>query len=294
MDLGAQANVWSKVLSLNDFTLACRGSIAVGELVFVGLGLHDEMGISVRGLDEVKSADAVFVELYTSLLPGFSLQRFEKSCGRRVDTISRMEIEERNGQIILQAAANHKAVLLVPGDPLIATTHVSLRIEAQKRGLKTRIVHGASVFSAVMGLSGLHSYKFGKSVTVPFPEDTPSETPYSVISQNKRLGLHTLCLLDINMESGRFLSIHDALKELLRLEEKRRKSAVTEGSLVVGIARAGSDDPIVRAGFVAEVLGYGFGGPPYSLIFPGKLHFMEAEALIVFAGGPEQLREASK
>jgi diphthine synthase len=271
-----------------------KGLRAVGEIVFVGLGLHDDMGISLRGIDEVKRADTVFVELYTSLLPDFSLKRFEKVAGRTVNAVSRTELEEKNGQIILEAAENHKTVLLVPGDPLIATTHVSLRIEAEKRGIKTRVVHGASVLSAVIGLSGLHNYKFGKSVTIPFPDETPSETPYAVIAQNRKLGLHTLCLLDIEVENGRCLNIHDALMELLRVERKWKKMIVTEGTLAVGVARAGSSDPTVRAGFVKDVLNYDFGEPPSSLIFPGKLHFMEAEALVVLAGAPEGLRMVSK
>jgi diphthine synthase len=271
-----------------------KRSKAVGEIVFVGLGLHDDLGISLRGLDEVKGADTVFIELHTSLMPGFSLERFEETVGRTVDLVSRTELEDRDGRVVLKAAENHKVVLLVPGDPLIATTHVSLRIEAEKRGLKTRIVHGASVLSAVIGLSGLHNYKFGKSVTIPFPDETPSETPYLVIAQNRKLGLHTLCLLDIKTEDRRVLNVHDALKELLRVEAKRRKMVVTRDTLVVGIARAGSDDPTVRAGFVRSVLDHDFGDPPYSLIFPGELHFMEAEALTVLAGAPEQLRTVSK
>lgn len=266
----------------------------VGEIVFVGLGLHDDLGISLRGLDEVKSADTVFLELYTSLLPGFSLERFEKVSGGTVKLVSRKELEENNGQAILKAAENHKTVLLVPGDPLIATTHVALRIEAEKQGIKTRIVHGASVLSAVIGLSGLHNYKFGKSVTIPFPYETPSETPYSVIAQNSELGLHTLCLLDIKAEDRLYLNIHDALKELLRVEAKWEKMIVTEDTLVIGVARAGSSDPTVRAGFAREMLDYDFGEPPHSLIFPGKLHFMEVEALTVLAGAPEGLRTVSK
>ena len=47
------------------------------ELVFIGLGLHDEKGISLHGLEETKTADNVFMELYTSLMPGFSIDRFE-------------------------------------------------------------------------------------------------------------------------------------------------------------------------------------------------------------------------
>lgn len=263
----------------------------MGEIVFVGLGLNDEMGINLHGLEEVKTAKTVFIELYTSFMPNFSMKHFEEISGKRLNVVSRRELEEENGETILKAAENDKAVLLVPGDPLIATTHVTLRIEAEKRGIKTRIVHGASIVSAVIGLSGLHNYKFGKSVTIPFPDETLPETPYNVIAQNKKLGLHTLCLLDIKTEEKRYLSIRESLDLLLKIEQKKKKRTVTMNTLVVGIARAGSDNPAVKAGSVRKLLGYDFGEPPYTIVFPGKLHFMEAEALIILAGGPEMLRK---
>jgi len=262
-----------------------------GEIVFVGLGLHDEVGISLHGLEEVKTADTAFIELYTSFMPNFSIKRFEKISGKKLNVVSRRELEEESGETILKAAENGKTVLLVPGDPLIATTHVALRIEAEKHGIKTRIVHGASILSAVMGLSGLHNYKFGKSVTIPFPDEILSETPYDVIAQNKKLGLHTLCLLDIKAEEKRYLSIRESLDLLLKIEQKKKKRVVTMDSLVVGIARAGSKNPIVKADSVKKLLNYDFGEPPYTIVFPGKLHFMEAEALITLAGGPETLRK---
>jgi diphthine synthase len=262
----------------------------LGEIVFVGLGLHDETGISLRGLEEAKTANAVFIELYTSLLPNFSVKRFEEISGKKLCVVSRKALEEENGEAILEAAKTGKAVLLVPGDPLIATTHVALRIEAEKRKIQTRIIHGASILSAVIGLSGLHNYKFGKSVTIPFQENF-SETPYQVIAQNRKLGLHTLCLLDIKAEEKRYMSIRESLAMLLKTERKRRKKIARMNTLVVGIARAGSANPTVKAGLIKELLGYDFGGPPHSMIFPGKLHFMEAEALIVLAGAPEKVRE---
>ena len=262
----------------------------MGEIVFVGLGLYDDMGISMHGLDEVKNANVVFMEVYTSVMPGFSLKRFEMNSGVSVTLLSRKELEENNGHVILKAAENYKAVLLIPGDPLIATTHVWLRIEARRRGIGTRVIHGASILSAAIGLSGLHNYKFGKSVTISFPHRNPSETPYAVILQNKKFGLHTLCLLDIDVNEQCYLSIHDALNELLRIEGKRMEFATTEDTLVVGVARAGSGDPAVRAGALKDIMNYNFGGPPFSLVFPGELHFMEAEALIVLAGAPETLR----
>ena len=263
----------------------------MGEIVFVGLGLHDELGISLRGLEEVKTAESVFIELYTNFMPNFSIKRFEALSGKRVQHISRTELEEENGKIIIEAAKEGKAVLLVPGDPLIATTHIALRIHAKKLGIKTRIVHGASIISAVVGLCGLHNYKFGKSVTIPFPDENPSETPYEVIAKNKENGLHTLCLLDIKAEEKRYLKISEGLEILLKVEEKRKEKAVTMETLAVGVARAGSINPIVKADFVQKLLNYDFGDPPYSLVFPARLHFMEAEALITFAGAPAKVKE---
>ncbi|MEM3673189.1 MAG: diphthine synthase [Candidatus Bathyarchaeia archaeon] len=264
----------------------------MGEVVFVGLGLHDEFGISLRGLKEVRDAAVVFAEFYTSLLPEFSRERFEEISGKKLNVVSRRELEEESGKVILEAANKGKVVLLVPGDPLVATTHIALRLEAEKRGIKTRIVHGASIISAVVGLSGLHSYKFGKSVTIPFPEETKPLTPYKVIANNRRLGLHTLCLLDIKAEEKRYLSIREALEALLKIEKEKRKGIITSATFAVGIARAGSNAPIVKASTINELLNYNFGEPPYSLIFLGKLHFMEAEALIAFARAPPKIREA--
>lgn len=263
------------------------------ELVFVGLGLNDEKGISIHGLEEAKTADSVFMELYTSLLPDFSLERFEALLGKTITTLSRRNFEEENGKLILDAANRGRTVLLVPGDPFVATTHIALRIDAEKLGIRTRIVHGASIISAIIGISGLHNYKFGKTVTVPFPENF-SETPYNVIAQNKKLGLHTLCLLDLKAEENRFLTIREGLEYLLSIEHRRIENIITSEAIAVGVARVGSDSPSLRADFARNLLKFDFGGPPHSLILTGQLHFMEIEALINLAGAPKELREAAK
>jgi diphthine synthase len=265
----------------------------LNELVFIGLGLNDEKGISVNGLEETKTADYVFIELYTSLMPNFSLQRFETLCGKKVQAVSRRELEEENGTLILEAAKKGKAVFLVPGDPFIATTHVTLRIDAEKQGIKTRIILGASIISAIVSLSGLHNYKFGKTVTVPFPENF-SETPYNVIAQNKKLGLHTLCLLDLKANEKRFLTINQAIAMLLEVEQKKQEHVITPNTVAVGIARAGSTNPILKADFLKDLVDYDFGEPPFSLIFPGDMHFMEIESLTAFAGAPVEFRRLAK
>lgn len=263
------------------------------ELVFVGLGLNDEKSISVNGLEEAKRADHVFMEFYTNLLPDLSIEHLEEMVGKKVHVLSRRDLEEDNGKLILDAAEAGKAVFLVPGDPFIATTHVTLRIEAAKRKIQTRIIHGASIISAIVGLSGLHNYKFGKTVTIPFRENF-SETPYNVIAQNKQFGLHTLCLLDLKMDEEKYLTIKEALIMLKDIEQKKQQGIVTDDAFAIGIARAGSTTPVLKADFIADLVNFDFGKPPMSLIFTGHLHFMEADALIAFAGAPVKLRSMIK
>jgi diphthine synthase len=264
----------------------------LNELVFIGLGLNDDKGITVKGLEEAKSADAVFMETYTSRMPDFSMERFEAEIGKKVQFIDRRDLEEDNGKLILQAAKIGKAVFLVPGDPFIATTHVTLRIDAEKQGIKTRVIHGISIMSAIVSLSGLHNYKFGKTVTVPFA-DNFSETPYNVIAQNKKLGLHTLCLLDLRAAENRYLTINEGIKLLLEIEAKKKLDIITPGTVALGIARAGSDNPVLKADFLKDLVNFDFGEPPFSLIIPGDLHFMEIDALIAFAGAPKEFKRLS-
>ena len=268
----------------------------MGELVFVGLGLFDEKDISLRGVEEAEDADYVFAELYTSLLASFSLRRLEETIRRRITVVNRRALEDENGEAILRKAERGKVAFLVPGDPLIATTHVDLRIRAEKRGIKTRVVHAASIVSAAMGLSGLQNYKFGRSVTIPFPRNSVvSRTPYEVIVENKSRNLHTLCFLDVDAENRRYMKIREALEILLMLEEEIRGGAVTSKSLAIGISRAGSKDGIVKAGRVRDLMVHDFGDPPHVLIVPSeRLHFMEAEALCTLAGAPEQIKEMVK
>jgi diphthine synthase len=267
----------------------------LNELVFIGLGLYDEKDISIRGLEELKEADTVFVEFYTSLMPGLSISNLEKMIEKEVQVVSRRVLEEEEGQVIFEAAKKGKVAFLVQGDPMIATTHVDLRISAKKRGIRTRVIHGASAVSAVRGISGLQNYKFGKAVTIPFSDQGfVSETPYNVIRENKKMGLHTMCYLDIKAEEERYLTVKEALQALLKIENQKKEQVITTRTLVVGVARAGSHEPAVKAGYIEEVMKHNFGAPPHTLIVPGKLHFMEAEALITLADAREEVRRMAE
>jgi diphthine synthase len=221
----------------------------------------------------------------------FDLKKFESLTNKKIEILSRRFLEEKNGEIILNRAKRGKVAFLVPGDPLISTTHIDLRIRAEKRGIETRVIHNASIISAAIGLSGLQNYRFGKSVTIPFIESgVLSETPYRTIAENKQRNLHTLCFLDINVEKNRFMTINEALEQILLVEAEKRCNVVTANTFVVGIVQAGGDNVKVKAGKINELLIYKFGKPPQVLIFPSNtLHFMEAEALQIFANAPKSI-----
>src|SRR4030042_2115642 len=121
-----------------------------GLLSFVGLGLRDEKGITVRGLEELRRADAVFAEAYTSTLTHGALDRLAESAGKKIELLTRAEVED--GKKLLEEAAGKHVVLLVAGDPMSATTHVDLRLRAKSASIDTVVIHGVSIMAAVPGL----------------------------------------------------------------------------------------------------------------------------------------------
>ena len=178
------------------------------------------------------------------------------------------------------------------GDPFSATTHVELRLRAKKQGIPVLIVHGASALTAVPGLLGLQHYKFGRTTTLPFPEKGYfPESPYDMIAENRSRGLHTLVLLDIQADKGRLMTANDGMGILSELENRKRGGILGPDALVGVVARAGSALPVVRAGRLAVLAKEDFGPPHHSIVVPGKLHFMEAEALVELAGAPADMFE---
>ena len=252
-------------------------------LTFVGLGLYDERDITLKGLDAIQAADTVFAEFYTAPLGGKTIAKLEALYSKPIVLLERSDLEEHADERILKQARDHDVVLLSGGDAMIATTHVDLRLRAIDKGIETRVIHAPSIASAVAGLCGLQNYKFGKSATVTPPyKDIISEVPYNTIQANKERGLHTLLYLDLTMR------IADALG-LLEAVEDAQGGALLKTSLCVGIARAGSAEPVVKAEYLAALKRYDFGALPHVLVVPGELHFLEREALIKIAQAPEDI-----
>ncbi len=266
-------------------------------LYLIGLGLWDEKDISLRGLEIVKKCDNVFIEKYTSFWGG-NLENL----GIKAEEVLREDLEN-NVDKFLENTKDKNVALLVPGDPLIATTHNSILLEAKKKEIKTEVIHSSSIFSAI-GETGLQIYKFGKIATIPFYY---SESPYRILEENLKQEAHTLFLLDITKE--KLMSCNEGLKILLDSEKKFKKGLISKETEVVVFCKVGSKEQILKYDKIENLLfsvgntRRSDGAPllrnegkrplfakqkeglcelncfPCVIIVPGKLHFLERDFL---------------
>jgi diphthine synthase len=247
-------------------------------LILAGLGLYDEKDMPLKTLEFAKKVDKIYAEFYTAVLTGTTIEKIEETIGRKIEVLSREKVEYETEKLI-EEAKEKDIMFLTAGDPMVATTHVDLAVEAKKKGIEVIIINAPSIYSAV-GITGLQLYKFGKTTSIVFPEPNYfPETPYDVIKENLKMGYHTLCLLDIHADKNKFMTANEGLKILLELEKRRKENVITEDTKVVVVARAGSLKPKLVYGKIKDLINYDFGKPLHCIIIPGKLHFMEEEAL---------------
>ena len=143
-------------------------------------------------------------------------------------------------------------------------------MRAKKEKIPIKIINGISILTAV-GITGLSLYNFGKTVSIPFNNKEVNST-YSFYKNNKNIGLHTLFLLDLDPKNNRFLSVKEACSYLINKGEKKE-------TLAIACARLGFENFKIKTGTLESLQKEDFGKPPYCLIIPGNLHFIEEEAL---------------
>ena len=246
-------------------------------LNLIGIGLSTEKDITVKGLEIVKKCDKVYLENYTSLLQ-CSFSDLERFYGKKIILADRATAEQKDEEIVKEAK-NKEIAFLIVGDPFSATTHIELFKLAKEKKVPVQVVHNASVLTAV-GITGLQLYKFGKVTSIPFLEDHPNlETPYNVLKENQQQGLHTLFLLDLKPDQQKFMTVNQALEILEKIEAKKKEKLLSKDTLVIGCARLGSEDAVIKSGSCEKVRKQSFGKAPHCLIIPGKMHFSEEEVL---------------
>lgn len=242
----------------------------------------------MRALTTLRNCDEIFAEFYTSKLNDAQPKDLEAFIGKKLTILKRADVEEKN--IIVSAARTKKVAFIAAGDPMSATTHLDLRLRAMKENIHTDVINGVSIFTACAAALGLQPYKFGRTVTIPFPEPNflPS-SPYENILENFSRGLHTLILLDIKQEEDRYMTAPMAMRWLMDAEERLGKGLINERSLFCAAARVGSERQALFAGYPDEVAQVDLGPPLHCLVMPGRLHFLEAQALVALANAPADI-----
>lgn len=269
-------------------------------LWFIGLGLGDAGDITVTGLEALRKCKFVYLEAYTSILPGLDGAALKEAYspmplleGEFIE--ADRELVESGCDEMLERSKDHDVSFLVVGDALCATTHTDLWLRAKKLGIKVRVIHNASVMNAIAAC-GLQLYRFGETVSIPYwTEGWKPDSFYDKIVANRNANLHTLCLLDIKVkeqsienlmrnrkvyEPARFMTVAQALTQLMEIETSRKGGVAAPDTHVVGVARLGREDQAMTYGPCSEVLAVDLGGPLHSLVIPAEeLHELEGEFL---------------
>ncbi len=237
-------------------------------LYLISLGLWDEKDMSIKALETAKKCDKLYVEFYTNKT-GTSAEKLGKLIGKKVVELPRSGMEDDSGKLLEEANSKDVGVF-VPGDALVATTHLSLLTEAKEKGIKYKVIHGSSILTAVAS-TGLQLYKFGKVTTLCYPQEGyEPKTCFETIRGNKKIGAHTLVLLDV--KPPKYMSVKEGLEIL-------EKAEIISGQDRVVVACQLGGDETVSYGKVHNLKKVKQSKTPAVIIIPGDLHFTEKEFL---------------
>ncbi len=242
-------------------------------LYMIGTGIYDERDISLKAIDSLKKCKKIYAEFYTCPV-NVNIPALEKQATKKIQVLNRKQVEEQD--TILNSAKKQPTAFLVGGDALSATTHTQLMLDAKKSGIKVKVIHASSIFTAIAE-TGLQLYKFGKTVSLPLPQvNYFPTTPYTNLKDNIDTGLHTLLLLDIGM------SANTAIDILMDLEKKMKKNIFTKKTKLIVAAHLGGDS-LIKYNTIENLKKTDFGALPHTIVIPGKLHFTEEEYLKTFS-----------
>ena len=165
-------------------------------LILIGMGPGGIDGMTRAAVEAAKNADYRRYEAYTALWSQDALEELENEIGE-IQKVMRPEVEEPVE--LLELAKESSVALLIVGDPLQATTHVDLQLQALEAGVNCSVIHGISITGLVTGAIGLSNYRFGRQTTLTYPYGGwVATSPLEVIAMNRCQGLHTLALLDLD------------------------------------------------------------------------------------------------
>lgn len=250
-------------------------------LYFVGIGISKD-DISIKAIQKIKECEKVYYDSYTSFIEEGYIKKIEELTKKQIIPLKREELEGKSK--IVEEAKQKDVALLVGGESLIATTHHSIILDLLKQKIKFEIIHSSSAVCSAISESFLQVYKFGRITTIPFwKENYKPLSFYDYALQNKKLGLHTLFLLDIKEEKGRieFMKVNEAIEILRKAEKERKKGLIKDSTKILVLAGIGKEN-IKIYGEIKRIEEKNIQVVPCIIILPSELHFVEKEIISFF------------
>ncbi len=254
-------------------------------LRFIGLGLSID-NIPIGNLKKLFECQKIFIDSYTSVwFPSIDvLIDILVNSGRSVVIARRNDLEGDAIQRILFESRDYDICIATPGDPFIATTHSAILSEALRMGITVEISPSSSIINVGISMSCLQIYRFGKIVTVVRPKNgIVYEYPFDVLKLNRELNLHTLMLLEIDIENNYYMTPREAIEILLDIQRIRGEEVLNKDDKIIIIEALMSDNGRVYIESIENILRKNpneYKSYPYTIIIPAKtLHPIERECL---------------
>ncbi len=249
-------------------------------LYLIGTGLGD-YDITKEAEKALSLCDAIMVDGYTAAISDKKLEYMRSISDKSIRILGRTALEEDISKTISEAKSKNLAIL-VNGDPLIATTHKTILIEARKNNIDFKVLHSTSVLSVSMAESGLDFYRFGPICTIPrWSEHYKPVSFYETVLNNIKNNQHSIMLLDYDNEKRESIRLEEALTIMRNAESHYGNGIMADNSYVELLCDLGTEKQKIKYCKLNEIdksINYTMA----TLILPAKLSDIENEYLKMY------------
>ena len=244
-------------------------------LYLIGLGIG-ERDITQAGIEAIKSSEIIILDGYTAFVDPKKLEFISSISKREIQRAGRSELEEGVSKIISEAKLRNVSII-TNGDPMLATTHKTILVEAGKQGLAFKVIHSTSIFSVAIAESGLDFYRFGPTCTVSrWSEHYKPVSFYETVSANISGNRHSMILLDYDNEKGMSIRIEEAIAIMSKAEEHYKLGVFAKDREIMALCDVGTEKQKIVFKKIADIktdADYRMA----TLIMPAKLSEIETE-----------------
>ncbi len=258
-------------------------------LISLGLNLKS---ITAEALEAIKTSKKIYLETYTVKLP-YTIKQLEKTIRSFENSNSRFAFDKFTqqgvggrdfksrsqnfktslkitpaprelveSQELINQAKKQNISILVYGNCLSATTHITLITECIKNKIPYKIIHNSGIFEAIAE-TGLQLYKFGKTASLPaWKQSYKPKSFINIIKDNQKIKAHTLLLVDPEL---------DIKQTTQQLQETRIKQKII-------IAENLGNNPKIYYDSLDKLKNKKI-TQPFAIVVPAEMHFVEEDAL---------------